>query len=110
MIFDKKDTELILTNFELDLPEEPLSEEALFALLSDQIAYMIEYKLDFLLSLLYRMDVLEPKINFALSPACLEPANIALARLVFERQKERMATKQAYQVGPIENLEKGLEW
>lgn len=86
---------LISQTFSMEIPDG-LDEEGLFQLLADGVAYMIEHKIDFLMSLLYRLDVLEPDINHALSPFCQDPANIALAKLIWERQKQRMATKQAY--------------
>ncbi|MCB0707233.1 MAG: hypothetical protein KDC34_18075 [Saprospiraceae bacterium] len=110
MIFDQKTTDIIFQDFEIDKAQEALSEEQVFELLSNQIAYMIEYRLEFLLSLLYRMDVLEAKIDFALSPLCEDPANIALAKLVMDRQKVRMATKKNVEVNEIEGLEDGLKW
>ena len=89
-------TALILRDFELIEPERELNEAELLVYLADAIAYMIEHKMDFLLSLLYRLDVAEPKINDALSPGNPEEAHVALAKLVLERQKLRVATKQAY--------------
>ena len=102
--------DVLIRNFELEVPDEPLSEEALFEVLADQIAYMIEFRMEYLLSLLYRNDVEESKINFALSPACDDPANIALAKLVMERQRQRLATKKAYKIDKLEDLEEGLEF
>ena len=72
---------LIARDFGLEIGEEPLSEQALFDLVANEVAYMIEHRIDFLMSLLYRLDVLEHKINFALSPFSPEPPNIALAKL-----------------------------
>jgi hypothetical protein len=89
-------TALILRDFELTAPTTELSEQELLDYLADAIGYMIEHKMDFLLSLLYRLDVAERKINEALMPGNPEDANIALAKLVLERQKLRIATKQAY--------------
>lgn len=97
---------LIIRDFELENREETLSEEDLLRLLADQIAYMIDHKLEFLLSLMYRLDIDESKVNRALSPLSEEPANIALARLVLERQKQRVFTKQHYKQ---DNLD-GWEW
>jgi hypothetical protein len=88
----------ILHDFELAIPEKELNEQELLDYLSEAISYMIEHKLDFLLSLLYRLDVDEYKINRALLPGNPEPANLALAHLVLQRQKQRMATKKAYKV------------
>ncbi len=97
---------LIIRDFELENQEETLSEEDLLRLLADQIAYMIDHKLEFLLSLMYRLDIDESKVNRALSPLSEVPANIELARLVLERQKQRVFTKQHYKQ---DNLD-GWEW
>ena len=88
----------ILQDFELTIPEKELNEQDLLDYLSEAVGYMIEHRLDFLLSLLYRLDVDENKINKALLPGNPEPANRALAQLVLERQKQRVATKKAYKV------------
>ena len=89
-------TALIVRDFELTTPEKPMMEAELLNYLADVIAYMIEKRLDYLLSLLYRLDVAEDKINRALMPGNAEEANVALARLVIERQKRRIATKRAH--------------
>ena len=109
MDFSKKDTALIVRNFELETTEETLSEEELLDLLTRQVAYMMEYKMEYLLSLLYRLDVLEHKINHALSPVAIEPPAIGLAKLILERQKQRIATKQAYKPKIDEDMD-GWEW
>ena len=89
-------TALIVRDFELTAPDKPMTVAELLAYLADVIGYMIEKRLDYLLSLLYRLDVSEKKINHALMPGNTEDANVALARLVIERQKQRIATKKAY--------------
>ncbi|NRA50473.1 MAG: hypothetical protein HRU12_15175 [Phaeodactylibacter sp.] len=100
---------LILRDFEIQEDDRPIAtEEDLLRLLSDQIAQMIEFNLEVLLSNLYRLDVQEAKVNFALSPQCPEPANIALARLVLDRQKQRAYTKKHYQQPDLGDLD-GLE-
>jgi hypothetical protein len=93
---EETDATAILSDFDLSVPEKSLNEQELLEYLAEAISYMIEHKLDFLLSLLYRLDVDEQKINTALLPGNPEPANFALAQLVLERQKQRMATKIAY--------------
>ena len=55
--------------------KEAPTEEELFQLLCDRIAWMIEYNMEYLLSLLYRNDVKGSKIHFALSPFEKDPAN-----------------------------------
>ena len=100
--------ELIAKDFELEPQEKTLTEEELLQLLSNIVAEMIEYRLEFLLSLMYRLDIDEKKVNFALSPYCEESANIALAKLILERQKQRAFTKQYYKQEDLGDLE-GLE-
>jgi hypothetical protein len=101
---------LIARDFELSpLDQETVTEAALLRMLSDHIADMIERELETLLSTLYRMDIDEGKVHFALSPFCEEPANIALARLVLEREKQRAFTKKHYKQSDLGDLE-GLDW
>ena len=102
--------ELISRDFELESIEEKdaITEEELFLVLADRIAYMIEYQLEFLLSLMYRLDVKETKVEAALAPGAPEPANVGLARLVLERQKQRAFTKQYYKQDKLEDLDEEL--
>lgn len=96
--FEQASKDLIFNTFEIEGKglEPMLTEDELFEILSGQIAYMIDYKIDFLLSLMYRMDISEVKINEKLMPGAPEPANIGLARLVIERQKQKIETKKMY--------------
>ncbi len=98
--------ELVTRDFELESQEKVLSEEELLELLADQIAYMIDARLEFLLSLMYRLDIDERKVHQALSPSGEEPANWALARLVLDRQKQRAFTKRYYKQDDLD----GWEW
>ena len=93
---NKETTALILRDFELTDPQKEMTEGELLDYLAAAIDYMIEHKLDFLLSLMYRLDISEKKINDALLPGNEENANIAIAKLVLDRQKQRVATKRAY--------------
>ena len=98
---------LIGRDFELENIDDNLSEEELFRLLADHIDWLIERRMEWLLSLMYRMDVDEAKVQAALSPNAPEAANIGLARLVLERQKQRVYTKQNYRP---QDLGKEWEW
>jgi len=99
---------LIARDFSLDLPDG-MDEQALFDMVANEVAYMIEHQIEQLMSMLYRLDVLEPHINHALSPLCSDPANIALAKLILERQAQRIKTKKEYQVN--KDLDLGdLSW
>ena len=108
--FTEKTTELIARDFEMVLGDKKPTEQELFEMLSDQVAYMMQYRLDFLLSLMYRLDIDEEKIRIALSPKTLIAPNIGLAHLILERQKLRIKIKQEYGKTELEDLEEGLEF
>ncbi len=101
--FDEKSIQLISSRFELEQDLEAATEEQLIIALSDRIAWMIEYSMEYLLSLLYRMDVLEVNINEALNPANPDPANVALAKLIVERQKLRIQTRKDFKSPDLED-------
>jgi hypothetical protein len=114
MEFNQKDINDFLQNPDLEQFREvmqkkkPMTEEELFLLLCDEVALMMETRMDYLLSLMYRLDVLEKDINVVLTPGFPEPVNVGLAHLILERQKQRIQTKKAYAQAPIE--EEGWEW
>jgi hypothetical protein len=87
---------LVKRDFELSDAIDNLTEEELLAALSEHLAYMLESQLESLLSTLYRMDVIEAKIQKALRPDAPEPANLGIARLIIARQKQRVITKLTY--------------
>lgn len=94
---------LITQDFELENKAENVSEAELLLLLADQVSYMIEHRMEHLLSLMYRLDIDEAKVNFALSPLSPEPPALGLAKLVLERQKKRILTKSAYKTPPLDD-------
>jgi len=102
-------TELVRAPFELESASPPASEAELLALLAERIAEMLERRPEYLMSLLYRLDVLEKKIRPVMHPNAPEPAHIGLARLVLERQKQRAETKLKIKPEPLEGLD-GWEW
>lgn len=101
--------ELVREPFELENAAPPASEEELLAILADRIADLLEHQPEYLMSLLYRLDVLEKKIHPVMQPGAPEPANWGLARLVLERQKQRLETKRSIKPEPLEGME-GWEW
>lgn len=105
---NQQDTQ-IFKNFEVEIPEEEINEEQMLNLLADRIAYMLEYQLEYLFSMMYRMDVSEKKVSAALHPLAEEPANVGLARLVIERQKMRLFTKEHYKQADLGD-EEDLRW
>lgn len=97
--------DLIYRDFELAPPDAPLSEAELFDLLANHVAWLIEHRLEWLLSLLYRMDIAEHNVQAALLPNAPDPANIGIARLILDRQRQRIHTKKTYRPADL-----GDEW
>ena len=107
----KETAKLIARDFEMEkVGEKELSEEELLRLLESQVAHYIEHRLEFLLSSLYRLDISEKLVRIALLPSSAVPANVAIAKLILDRQKKRVFTKQFYKQPKIEDLEEGLEY
>lgn len=96
--------------FELDLRTPPGTDEELVQLLSERIAVMLEREPEQLMSLLYRLDVLEKKIVPVMHPLAPEPAHIGLARLVLERQRQRMETKRSVKTEQLDDNWKDWAW
>lgn len=98
---------LVREPFELENATPPATEAELLAVLAERIAEMLETRPEYLFSLLYRLDVLEEKIHPVMRPGAREPANVGLARLVLERQKQRARTKRSVKPGATGE---GDEW
>ncbi|MEM6726690.1 MAG: hypothetical protein AAF598_21810 [Bacteroidota bacterium] len=88
---------LIIADFGLETQQTEFSDDALLDYTADVIAYMLEKRLEQLFNTLYRLDVDEDKIKWALDPSKHEePVNIAVAKIVIERQHQRLRTKAEY--------------
>jgi hypothetical protein len=85
---------LIARELSLD-SEDFLTEEALLEALTERVGWMLDHQLDLLLSLMYRMDVLEKDIQSVLDKKYISPAK-ELAILILERQKKKVETRQKY--------------
>ncbi|MEM9885978.1 MAG: hypothetical protein AAF849_08805 [Bacteroidota bacterium] len=101
--------ELIVKEFQLTKQELPDEEQELLLWLSDYTAYLLEERKEYLMSMMYRMDISEELVSHALSPLNLEATNVSIAKLILERQKERAFTKAFYrqEKGTIED---DLKW
>ena len=106
----KKTTQQIVKDFGLERVEANMTEEALLQLLANQVAYYMEYDLEFLFSSMYRLDISEQKVKEALAPNAIVSPNIAVAKLILERQKKRVQTKHFYKQAPIKDLDEELEY
>lgn len=96
---------LVREPFDLQNTPPPADEQELLTLLADRIAELLERQPEYLMSMLYRLDVLEKKIRPVMQPDAPEPANWGLARLVLERQKQRAATKRTVKPPPLEGMD-----
>jgi len=85
--------------------QSELTEEAFLELLTNRVTDMMARDIDLLMSYLYRLDIEESKINAALEFNAVLPANQGLAKLILDRQKQRVATKKKYKQDPIEGWE-----
>ena len=79
---------------------ETLSESDLYHAIKERVAYLLDTNPELLMSSLYRLDVLEVKINAVLAPNSPVAPIEGLARLILERQKERIASKKKYKSDP----------
>lgn len=94
MIEDDPTNELFPENL------ETLSESDLYNAIKSRVEYLLETSPDLLMSYLYRLDVLEVKINAVLAPDSPVAPIEGLSRLILERQKERIATKRKFKSDP----------
>jgi len=100
---------LVCEPLELKNAPPPADEAELLALVAERVAVLLDKQPEYLMSLLYRLDVLEKKIHPVMQPGAPEPANIGLARLILERQKQRAETKRTIKPKPLEDME-DLAW
>jgi hypothetical protein len=82
------------------------TEERLLQLLSEQIHYLMVHDKENLWSLFYRLDVTDASLREVLTYSSDEEEQASkFARLVLDRQKKRMATKQEYRQPAIDEDE-----
>jgi hypothetical protein len=79
------------------LPESEsiLDEPALLDMFTTRVEEMLKGDIDLLLSSLYRLDVEEYKIQRALRSPDV-PAARGIAKLIIDRQKEKLITRKKY--------------
>lgn len=90
------DFDLLQNSFQIEKDSKEISEEELLEMLTQRISSMFDENTDLLFSLLYRLDISESKIKKVIDRQKEEPIPRGLAKLVLERQKERLRTKTKY--------------
>jgi hypothetical protein len=83
--------------------KETPSDEQMIQMISERVEELLERNIELLMSYLYRLDVAEAKINAALDLSAIIPPHVGIATLIWQRQKERIATKKKYKQDPIDN-------
>jgi len=73
--------------------------------LADAIDYWMQYRMEQLMSLCYTLDVDEAGVAQAFHPGAPEPANLGLARLLYDRQLRRLETKQTIKSPPVDDAD-----
>ena len=91
----------IVYSFGLEQGNEHLDEETMLKALASKIAEMLDHEPELLFSTLYRLDVLEHKIQKVLNDPAV-PNDTGLAQLVIDRQKEKIETRKKYRSGQSE--------
>ncbi len=91
-----KTRELVFQALELEQDDGFADEAALLDYLGDAVAWYLEKRLEYLMQILYQMDVDERVLQQAFSLENKEPANICIARAILARQKKRAASKLSY--------------
>ena len=88
--------------FGKDVKDENLD---VLALIRVRVNELLEKDPELLMSYLYRLDILVEKLKFILSKDSPIPISEGISLLIFERQKQRVETKQKYKQKPIDGWE-----
>lgn len=91
------DLDITLRDVSLETLKGPELEDVI-NMLAGRIAQMLDKEPELLFSTLYRLDVLEHKINTVLHSSSEAPAH-GLARLIVERQLEKIKTRGQWHKG-----------
>jgi len=87
----------------VDIPLE-VTDEEMIRHIADRVERLMRADPDLLMSYLYRLDVEQKKIKEALEHSVF-PVHVTFANLIWQRQKQRIATKKKYKQKPIEGWE-----
>lgn len=85
--------------------KDNLDDKDLYQLILQRVRELLDQDPNLLFSYLYRLDVLEDKINFVLKEQKQVPADEGLAQLILERQKQRVELKKKFNQKPKDNWE-----
>jgi hypothetical protein len=95
MELDFEKFKALISSHLLESKEEETAEEAFIKLIAERVEFLMESNMELFINHLYRMDVDEKRINntLLLAEDSDETVYLAIARLIYERQKERIQTR-----------------
>ena len=86
----------VLHELDISLTHENQDWDELLAAITQQVAFMLTNKSEALMQALYRLDVREYKLRAVLDHEAPEKWAASIARLIVEREKERLMWRQKY--------------
>lgn len=86
-------------NLRSDLIQEVDNEEQLLQLIEQLVQELIDNDFEKLLLVLYRLDISEKKVKTALEVEGAENAANSIAKLILEREREKIKTREKYSDG-----------
>lgn len=78
------------------LPSDETAYEALLQRLTVEVQYLIDYNLEKLWNVLYRIDVSEKKVRELLANTPYTQHAQGIAQLIIERQQQKIITRKQY--------------
>ena len=88
----------LISNHLLEPQSGKQSERAFIELIAQRVEYLMESNMELFINHLYRMDIDEKRVNrtLMLSEDSEESVYMVLARLIYQRQKERIQTREEF--------------
>lgn len=88
----------------IDKKKQDDSEQSFIDLIAERVAELMESNMELFINHLYRMDIDERKVNRTLLEAedSEETVYHAMARLIYERQKERLESRRKFRQEPTD--------
>lgn len=78
------------------LPDGEITYEALLKRVTEEIQYLIDFDLNKLWSLLYRIDVAEKKVKEVIATTPFTQHARRIAELIIQRQQEKIISRKKY--------------
>ncbi|WP_200975785.1 hypothetical protein [Echinicola sp. 20G] len=96
-LYISESAQLLQKDFELSLPEEDLTREALIELLSPVVSNLLNRDFERLLHICYRIDLGEQKLKYILHQANPESLAKELSAALVDRQIQKVEIRRRYQ-------------